>query len=119
VKQILPNLLSNAIKFTPGGGVVSLEAERDPDGSVSVRVRDSGIGIAPEKIPLVFEPFRQIDSDLSRKFKGTGLGLSLVKSLIEIHGGTVGIESALGKGTCVTIRFPASRCAQAALARSA
>jgi signal transduction histidine kinase len=119
VKQILLNLLSNAIKFTLTGGVVSLEADRDPDGGVEVRVRDTGIGIAPEKIALVFEPFRQVDCDLSRKFEGTGLGLTLVKSLIEIHDGTVRIESVLNKGTCVTIRFPAARCAETSLAHTA
>ena len=73
-----------------------------------MRIRDTGIGMAPDMIPLAFEPFRQIDSDLSRKFEGTGLGLSLVKSLIEIHGGQVTIESTLGKGTCV---YQISRCA--------
>ena len=119
VKQILLNLLSNAIKFTLTGGVVSLEADRDADGGVEVRVRDTGIGIAPEKIALVFEPFRQVDCDLSRKFEGTGLGLTLVKSLIEIHDGTVRIESVLNKGTCVTIRFPAARCADISLAHTA
>ena len=119
VKQILLNLLSNAIKFTLTGGVVSLEADRDADGGVQVRVRDTGIGIAPEKIALVFEPFRQVDCDLSRKFEGTGLGLTLVKSLIEIHDGTVRIESVLNKGTCVTVHFPASRCAETSLARTA
>jgi signal transduction histidine kinase len=79
VKQIVLNLLSNAIKFTPNGGVVSVEAGRDAAGRVVVAVRDTGIGMAPQMIPLVFEPFRQVDSDLSRKFEGTGLGLSLVK----------------------------------------
>jgi two-component system cell cycle sensor histidine kinase PleC len=119
VKQIFLNLLSNAIKFTPQGGTISLEAQCEADGGVAVRVRDTGIGMAPDMIPLVFEPFRQIDSDLSRKFEGTGLGLSLVKSMIEMHGGTVGIESKLGQGSCVTIRFPAARCIDVALARSA
>jgi two-component system, cell cycle sensor histidine kinase PleC len=119
VKQILLNLLSNAIKFTPNGGTISLEADRQPDGGVSVRVRDTGIGMAPEMIPLVFEPFRQVDSDLSHKFEGTGLGLSLVKLLIEQHGGSVGIESALGKGSCVTLRLPAARCLETALAKTA
>ena len=119
VKQILLNLLSNAIKFTPNGGVVSVEAGRDAAGRVVVAVRDTGIGMAPQMIPLVFEPFRQVDSDLSRKFEGTGLGLSLVKTLIEIHDGEVAIESALGKGTCVSLLFPASRCVEIQAARSA
>ena len=70
-------------------------------------------------IPLAFEPFRQIDSDLSRKFEGTGLGLTLVESLIEIHGGQVTIESTLGKGTCVSVVFPAARCIEFPTAQSA
>ena len=119
VKQIVLNLLSNATKFTPNGGVVSVEAGRDAAGRVVVAVRDTGIGMAPQMIPLVFEPFRQVDSDLSRKFEGTGLGLSLVKTLIESHDGEVAIESALGKGTCVSLLFPASRCVEIQAARSA
>jgi signal transduction histidine kinase len=112
VKQILLNLLSNAIKFTMPGGTVSLEAGCDVLGTVTVCVRDTGIGIAPEMIPLVFEPFRQVDSALARKYDGTGLGLSLVKTLIELHGGTVKIESALQKGTAASISFPPSRLAE-------
>jgi signal transduction histidine kinase len=119
IKQILLNLLSNAVKFTPDGGVVSVEAGRDKKGRVIVCVCDTGIGIAPEMIPLAFEPFRQIDSALSRKFEGTGLGLSLVKKLIELHDGEVTLESALGKGTSVFIAFPASRCTAVPAAQSA
>ena len=119
IKQILLNLLSNAVKFTPDGGVVSVEAGRDTTGRVVVCVRDTGIGIAPEMIALAFEPFRQIDSALSRKYEGTGLGLPLVKKLIELHEGVVTIESALGKGTAVFILFPVSRCLAVPTARSA
>jgi len=110
VKQILLNLLSNAIKFSHEEGVVSVEAGLNARGGAYVCVRDCGIGIAPEMIPLVFEPFRQVDSTLARKFEGTGLGLSLVKTLIELHGGEVRIESALEKGTSVFVDFPVSRC---------
>jgi signal transduction histidine kinase len=119
VKQILLNLLSNAIKFTEKGGVISVEATHEEPDGVVVCVRDTGIGIASEMIPLAFEPFRQIDSALSRKFEGTGLGLPLVKTLVELHGGDVRIESALGKGTAVFILFPAWRCLAAPTARSA
>jgi signal transduction histidine kinase len=108
VKQIMLNLLSNAIKFTPEGGTVAVEAAQGASGLVTVCVRDTGIGIAPDMIPLVFQPFRQVDSALARKFEGTGLGLSLVKTLIELHGGAVRIESALEKGTSAVISFPAS-----------
>jgi signal transduction histidine kinase len=109
IKQVLLNLLSNAIKFTPKGGVVSVEADRNATGDVVICVRDTGIGIAAEMIPLVFEPFRQIDSTLARRFEGTGLGLPLVKTLVELHDGTVTIESAFGKGTSVFVIFPAFR----------
>jgi two-component system cell cycle sensor histidine kinase PleC len=119
VKQILLNLLSNAIKFTEEGGVISVEATHEEAEGVVVCVRDTGIGIASEMIPLAFEPFRQIDSALSRKFEGTGLGLPLVKTLVELHGGEVRIESALGKGTAVFILFPASRCLAVPTTRSA
>jgi signal transduction histidine kinase len=118
VKQILLNLLSNAVKFTPEGGVVSVEAVRDTAGCVVVCVRDTGIGIAPEMIPLVFEPFRQIDSTLSRKYEGTGLGLPLVKKLIELHEGEVRLESISGKGTSVFVAFPATRCTAVPAVRS-
>jgi signal transduction histidine kinase/Tfp pilus assembly protein PilE len=110
IKQIFLNLLSNAIKFTPPGGKVSIAAEQDATGDIVICVRDTGIGIAPEMIPLAFEPFRQVDSTLSRKFEGTGLGLPLVKTLVELHGGRVRMESALGKGVAVFVAFPASCC---------
>lgn len=109
VKQILLNLLSNAIKFTPEGGSISLEAARDASGGVMIHVRDTGIGIAPDMVSLVFEPFRQVDSALSRKFDGTGLGLSLVRKLVQLHDGRVWIESAVQQGTSVFVLFPASR----------
>jgi len=119
VKKILLNILSNAIKFTQEGGEVAVQADRDATGRLIVCMRDTGIGIAPEMIPLVFEQFRQIDSALSRKFDGAGLGLSLVKALVELHDGEVRIESALERGTSVFITFPASRCMDAPAARSA
>ena len=108
VKQILLNLLSNAIKFTEEGGI-TIESRRDAEGRTIVCVRDTGIGIETDKIALMFEPFRQIDSALSRKYEGTGLGLYLVKKLIELHDGEVQIESAAGSGTTASIMFPASR----------
>ena len=119
VKQILLNLLSNAIKFTPKGGRISISAECDPKGYVVIGVRDTGIGIAPEMIPIVFEPFRQVDSDLARRFDGTGLGLSLVKSLMELHDGEVAIESTPGEGTVVSVIFPATCCVEEPAARPA
>ena len=109
VKQVILNLLSNALKFTDAGGAVRIEARQDDSGCVVVRVRDTGIGIPADMISLVFEPFHQIDSALARKYEGTGLGLSLVKTLVELHGGEVNIESKVAHGTVVSITFPRAR----------
>jgi signal transduction histidine kinase len=108
VKQMILNLLSNAVKFTPKGGRVTIDAEMR-HGTMAISVKDTGIGIAADKLAELFTPFRQIDSRLSRKYEGTGLGLSLTKGLIELHGGSIGIESALEKGTTATLRFPPER----------
>jgi len=109
IRQILINLLSNAIKFTPAGGKVTVSADRIPGGTLALSVSDTGIGIAPEDIPRAFAPFEQIDSELSREFEGTGLGLPLVKSLAELHGAEVKMQTEVGKGTTVTIVFPKDR----------
>jgi signal transduction histidine kinase len=119
VKQVLLNLLSNAVKFTPHGGAVRVSAQIDDDGGITVWVRDTGIGIAADKLALVFEPFSQIDSTLARAYQGTGLGLSLVKSLMELHDGTVRIESSPGHGTSLFVTFPATCRLDAQTARSA
>ena len=108
-KQVLLNLLSNAIKFTPEGGRISLMVETATDGDLEIRVRDTGIGIAPEDLPKALSFFGQVDSQLARKYEGTGLGLPLAKSLIELHGGTLSLESRVDEGTVATIRFPADR----------
>jgi signal transduction histidine kinase len=109
VKQVILNLLSNALKFTDGGGSVWIEARQNAAGCVVVCIRDTGIGISPDMISLVFEPFRQIDSALARKYEGTGLGLSLVKTLVELHGGAVTIESRPEQGTAVSFVLPLDR----------
>ncbi len=111
LRQILLNLLSNSIKFTPSGGKVDVAAAEE-DGGLAIRVRDTGIGMKAEDIPKAFEPFRQIDNRFIRKYQGTGLGLSLVKAMVEAHSGTIGVHSAPGAGTTVTIRFPATRVVQ-------
>ena len=108
VRQILLNLLSNAVKFTPPQGEVRVSILRRGDG-VAVAVADTGIGIAAEDIPRALERFRQIDSALGRKYEGTGLGLPLSKRLVELHGGTLEIESRVGSGTTITVTFPAER----------
>jgi signal transduction histidine kinase len=107
--QIFINLLSNALKFTPRGGEVVLAASRRADGSLVVSVRDTGIGIAAEDIPVVLLPFGQVESAFSRTHHGTGLGLPLAKSLAELHGGELNLESAPGVGTTVTVTLPAAR----------
>lgn len=109
IKQILINLLSNAVKFTPPGKSIRVTAERTHDGGILIAVADTGIGMAAEEIPKAMTPFRQIDNKLSRRYDGTGLGLPLAKSLAEIHGGSLEIESRTGKGTTVTLRLPARR----------
>ena len=109
VKQIFINLLSNAVKFTPAGGRVRIEAELDGEEAVVVHVADTGIGIAPEKLSRVIEPFAQADDILTRNHEGTGLGLSLSKALVELHGGTLTIDSEVGQGTTVSVRFPPTR----------
>jgi PAS domain S-box-containing protein len=108
ITQIVLNLLSNAVKFTPPGGKVTVTAAQTADG-ISLTVRDTGIGIAAQDIAVVLERFGQVDSHLSRKHSGTGLGLPIAKQLVEMHGGTLTVESALGVGTAITAHFPASR----------
>jgi CheY-like chemotaxis protein/anti-sigma regulatory factor (Ser/Thr protein kinase) len=105
VRQVLLNLLSNAVKFTPGGGSIAVRAAVQ-DGMVSISVQDSGIGIKPEHQGLVFEEFRQVDSDLNRQYQGTGLGLPICKRLIQMHGGTLTLESVPGEGSTFTFTLP-------------
>jgi signal transduction histidine kinase len=109
VRQIVLNLLTNAIKFTGDGGEVVLEALVDDAGDCRISVADTGIGIAPEFLDSIMQPFVQVDSGMDRKYQGTGLGLSLVKSMAELHDAKVDIESTPGVGTTIFVRFPAER----------
>jgi len=109
VRQILLNLLSNSVKFTSSGGAVSVQAGRNDDGGLTVSVSDTGIGIAPEDMDKAMMPFGQVDGRLNRQHEGTGIGLPLAKSLTELHDGRLTIKSAVGKGTTVTLAFPARR----------
>ena len=109
LKQIILNLLSNAIKFTPEGGSAGISAAANEGGGISLMIRDTGIGMSREEIRVALELFRQVDNSHSRRFEGTGLGLPLAVRLTELHGGTLIIESTPGKGTTVTVRFPAHR----------
>ena len=109
LKQILLNLLTNAIKFTPQHGHVIVRSFVDADGAIALQVEDTGVGIAAEDIPKVFKPFGQVDNVMVRNQEGTGLGIPLSKTLVELHGGSLEIESVLGKGTFVTARFPSQK----------
>jgi two-component system, cell cycle sensor histidine kinase DivJ len=105
LKQVLINLLSNAVKFTPFGGEIAIQAR--PDGnSLRVTVSDTGIGIAPQDLSRLGDPFFQAKSTYDRPYEGTGLGLSLVRGLVGLHGGSISVESAPGQGTRVSIRLP-------------
>ena len=109
LKQILTNLVSNGVKFTPAGGKVLLDVWYETDGDFVFQIVDTGIGIASDDIPKALSRFGQIDAKLNRKFEGTGLGLPLTKALVELQGGTLDLQSELGVGTTVTVRFPADR----------
>jgi len=106
LQQVLWNLLSNAVKFTPGGGTVQVLLACD-GGDALVRVSDSGIGIAPDFLPHVFDRFRQQDASITRRHGGLGLGLAIVRQLVELHGGTIEADSAgENTGTTFTLRLP-------------
>ena len=106
LQQVIWNLLSNAIKFTPHGGRIDVRLER-VGAHAEIRVSDSGIGIDAQFLPYVFDRFRQADSSMTRAHSGLGLGLSIVRHLIELHGGSVAVESAgQGEGAAFTVRLP-------------
>lgn len=115
IRQVLINLLSNAVKFTPDGGKITLSVttwEEPPlaDGSsqqyLQFAIQDTGIGIAPEHLCLLFQPFTQIDSALNRQYDGTGLGLALVKQIVELHHGSIGVSSTVGEGSRFYFNLP-------------
>jgi CheY-like chemotaxis protein/nitrogen-specific signal transduction histidine kinase len=106
--QVLSNVLSNAVKFTPEGGSIQLTCTMR-EGWLEIRVRDSGVGIAPAVLPYVFDRFRQADSGSTRRHGGLGLGLAITRHLVEQHGGDIRVESdGPGCGTTITIRLPAA-----------
>jgi len=113
LKQILLNLLDNAVKFTPSHGRVVISAIVDDDGGMTFRVVDSGIGIAEGDIDRVLMPFHQVEDVMIRSRGGSGLGLSITKSLVELHGGQLTIDSQVDKGTTVTVHLPPDRTAPA------
>jgi len=120
IRQVLINLLNNAVKFTPNGGKISLKVNyikflgntaiahsgAMPCDTLEISILDTGIGIAPDQIERLFQPFVQVESALNRNYDGSGLGLALVKRLVELHGGEVKLTSELGVGSCFTIALP-------------
>jgi signal transduction histidine kinase len=112
MKQIVLNVLSNAVKFTPQGGVVSIRVEPS-DAGLDLVVADTGMGIEPSVQSLLCQPFRQADASISRKFGGTGLGLAISQKLLALHGATLILDSAPGRGTTVRMKFPAERIVEA------
>ncbi len=116
LRQILLNLLSNAVKFTPHGGRVAVSLTREGD-ALNIAIADTGIGISEEKLATLFQPFRQGDAGTSRRYEGTGLGLYISKRLVELHKGTIRLESAPGDGTRALVTLPvATRAAEPARA---
>jgi two-component system, cell cycle sensor histidine kinase PleC len=109
LRQILLNLLSNAVKFTPEGGNVTVNARHGIGGELNLLVRDSGVGIPPDRLERVFAPFERGNHAATAAIEGTGLGLSITRGLIALHGGTIRLESEVGKGTTAIVTFPARR----------
>jgi PAS domain S-box-containing protein len=109
LRQILLNLLSNALKFTASGNRVGCAATRAPDGGMLIEVTDTGIGMTPEEVIMALQPFQQIENVFTRRYEGTGLGLPLTKALVELHGGSLVLDSAPGRGTTARVWLPASR----------
>ena len=107
--QILVNLLSNTVKFTAPGGTVRLTIEQPLSQGITFRVEDTGIGMSPDQIPIALAPFGQVGNSLTRQHDGVGLGLPLTKRLVELHGGTIEIDSEPGKGTIASVHLPEER----------
>ncbi len=113
VKQMLLNLTDNAVKYTSSGGKVSIKIDTDSENAIRISVSDTGVGISDEDIELVLVPFGQVNSNtMVRNGDGIGLGLSLVKHMVEMHGGTLALQSKIGQGTTTTLHFPATRTVQ-------
>ena len=111
LRQILINLMSNAVKFTEAGGKVQVSAGNDADGGMTIAVRDTGIGMTPNEVAVAMQPFGQVDNSLARRHEGTGLGLPLALGLVELHGGSLRVDSTRGRGTTVYVWMPKERIA--------
>jgi CheY-like chemotaxis protein/anti-sigma regulatory factor (Ser/Thr protein kinase) len=110
LRQIVGNLLSNAVKFTPHGSVAAKVDIEPARGALRLMVRDSGVGIAPEKMPALFEKFTQADNSATRRFGGTGLGLAICRELTQMMGGSINVESREGHGSTFVLELPLRRC---------
>jgi protein-histidine pros-kinase len=106
VRQVLYNLVSNAIKFSKSGGRVDVRSRTDGRGGILLQVADQGIGIRKEDLGKLFQQFQQLDSGSARHYPGTGLGLVITKKLVELHGGTVAVESEPDVGSVFSAHFP-------------
>ena len=109
LQSALSNIINNAVRYTPAGGTITVSWVRKDDGSAAFSVKDTGPGIAPEHIPRLTERFYRVDRSRSRETGGTGLGLAIVKHVLQRHGATLNIQSALGKGSTFCVTFPVSR----------
>jgi signal transduction histidine kinase len=105
-KQVLYNLLSNAAKFTDNGGKVEIHVAMYDAYRLKLSVRDTGIGIKTEDLPRLFKEFEQLGTGVARRYEGTGLGLVLTRKIVELHGGTIGVEGEIGKGSNFTVVLP-------------
>jgi two-component system cell cycle sensor histidine kinase PleC len=119
LKQVMLNLISNAVKFTPEGGSITVSVQSAAFERVRIAVTDTGIGIAPEDLSRLAQPFEQVEGQHSKTTQGTGLGLALTKSLIELHGGQMLMESEPGAGTTVSFDIPMRRPAEMRQAEAA
>lgn len=106
IDQVLGNLVSNALKYTPEGGTIHLEAQKNEEGMLSISVRDSGIGIPKKDIERIFERFYRVDKARSRNMGGTGLGLSIAREIVKAHGGSISLQSEINEGSMVTFTLP-------------
>ncbi|MCJ7580186.1 MAG: HAMP domain-containing histidine kinase, partial [Candidatus Aminicenantes bacterium] len=108
LEQVFSNLISNAVKYNRPGGSVTITI-KDEDESIIVEVQDTGIGIAPEHLPFIFDQFYRVNRKEGQKTKGTGLGLSIAKKIVEAHGGSIQVASAQGKGSTFSVTLPKAR----------
>nr|WP_247887361.1 PAS domain-containing hybrid sensor histidine kinase/response regulator [Azospirillum sp. SYSU D00513] len=109
IRQILLNLISNAVKYTQAGGEVRVSGRLDGDGTLLIEVADNGVGIPEKDVERVLQAYVRVETPMNHEMEGTGLGLPLTRRLVELHGGTLTLRSALGQGTTVTVRLPATR----------